>query len=35
LDKRIFGQLVVELADEGQGFAAANQTRYDMGVVLV
>lgn len=35
LDRRTFGQLVVELADEGQGFAASNMTRHDLGVVLV
>ncbi len=34
LHEKPFGNLVVELADAGQGFAAANQQRYDMGVQL-
>jgi len=35
VDRRTLGQVVFELADEGQGFAASNQTRHDLGVVLV
>ncbi len=34
LGEKPFGELVVELADAGQGFAASNQQRIDMGVQL-
>lgn len=34
LGEREFGNLVVELADAGQGFASANQQRLDLGVQI-
>jgi uncharacterized membrane protein (DUF4010 family) len=33
--ERQFGNLIVELADAGQGFAAANRQRLNMGVQIV